>query len=273
MAALKNDQVAKYESDGVLFPVPALSKSETEYFLARFHELLGALGDGVGPRHLGQSHLHFPWIYDLVRQPAILDIVQDVIGPDILVHSLTPFWKRPHDHTYVSWHQDGHYMTLDQPAFVSAWVALTESTAENGCMRVVPGSHRAGRLPHGETALSAKNLLSSGLEIAVNVDDDDGVDVVLRPGELSLHHVNIVHGSNPNDSGKWRIGFAIRYVAPHVKQKASHFPVVLARGEDRYQQYDHLAEPPAYSIEEGWARQQAFSKSLTERRLTEGRRG
>ena len=273
MIALTSDQVESYQSAGVLFPVPVFSQSETEYFLACFHALLAALGDGVGPRHLGQSHLHFPWIYDLVRRPAILDIVQDVIGPDILVHSLTPFWKRPHDHTYVSWHQDGHYMALDQSAFVSAWVALTESTPENGCMRVVPGSHRAGRLPHGETALSATNLLSSGMEVAMSVDDDDAVDVVLRPGELSLHHVNIVHGSNPNESDKWRIGFAIRYVAPHVRQKASHFPVVLARGEDRHYHYDHLAEPPTYSIEEGWTAQQSFTKRLTERRRTEGRRG
>lgn len=273
MVVLTSDRVAEYESAGVLFPVPALSTSVTEYFLSRFQELLAELGDGVGPRHLAQGHLHFPWIYDLATRATILDVVEDVIGPDILVHSLTPFWKRPHDRSFVSWHQDGHYMALDEPAFVSAWVALTPSTPENGCMRVVPGSHRAGRLPHGETALSPNNLLSSGLEIAVDIEDGNGVDVVLKPGELSLHHINIVHGSNPNESGKWRIGFAIRYVAPHVKQKASHFPVVLARGEDRHRHYEHLKEPPSYSTEAGWAAQQAFSKSLTERRRTEGRRG
>ena len=142
---------------------------------------------------------------------------------------------------------------LSRPAFVSAWVALTDSATDNGCLRVVPGSHRTGRVAHGETARSAQNLLTSGMEVSAGVDELDAVDVELKPGEASLHHVDLVHGSRANMSGRPRIGFAIRYVAPDVTQGVWHHPVLLARGRDDHHHFE-LREPrQAGSLEQGVA--------------------
>jgi non-heme Fe2+,alpha-ketoglutarate-dependent halogenase len=265
--------VDEYRNFGILFPIPVLTDAEVADYYSSFQKLLSLIGDDAKPAVLAQCHLHFDWACRLATHPAILDVIQEIIGPDILVHSLSVFWKRPYDQTFVSWHQDGHYMQLSEPAFVSAWVALTPSQPANGCLRVVPGSHLRGRLPHGATAVSEKNLLSSGLEIAVEVKEEEALDVVLRPGEMSLHDLNIVHGSNANGSEMWRVGFAIRYADPRVKQVAPHHPVILARGEDRYHHYDVVPSPAPMAAETALEKQYAFSEWLTNLRRSQGRRG
>ena len=133
----------------------------------------------------------------MCRNPRILDAVEGVIGPNILVWGANFFLKEPRSDAYVSWHQDATYWGLEPADIVTAWVALTPSTVESGCMRVVPGTHSDGILAHRET-WADDNLLSRGQEIAVDVDLDKVVDVVLKPGEMSLHHVKIAHNSEPN---------------------------------------------------------------------------
>lgn len=266
-------QIADYRQDGVLFPAAALTPEEAAGYLNCIEEIERAYGGNPKSHELSQCHLHFEWARRLVSHAAILDAVEDVIGPDILVHATSIFQKRPYDGTYVSWHQDGYYMRLDRPDFVSAWVALTDSTRENGCLRVVKGSHRRGRLAHTDSAVAERNLLSSGLEIAVRVDESTATDVVLRAGEMSFHDVNIVHGSNPNLSGRHRTGFAIRYVAPHVKQASSHHPVLLVRGEDRHGNFDVHTESPPEDFAQAVAQQKRFSANLRAMRQAEGRRG
>jgi non-heme Fe2+,alpha-ketoglutarate-dependent halogenase len=267
------EQRASYRQDGVLFPLPALSPEEVAECLRCIEDLRQAHGGNPKSHELSQCHLHFEWARRLVMHPAILDAVEDVIGPDILVHATSIFQKRPYDGTYVSWHQDGYYMRLDRPDFVSAWVALTDSTRENGCLRVVKGSHLSGSLVHSDSAVAERNLLSSGLEIAVQVDESAATDEVLRAGEMSFHHVNMVHGSNPNLSGFHRTGFAIRYVAPHVKQASPHHPVLLARGKDRYGCFDLQTSFPLADFAQAVAAQRRFSADLRARRQAQGRRG
>jgi non-haem Fe2+, alpha-ketoglutarate-dependent halogenase len=259
-------ELNSYRRDGVLFPISVLNQAEVTGFLACLKELETGLGGAPKPHELGQCHLFFSWAHDLIRHPRILDVVEDVIGPDIVVHATTIFQKRPYDATFVSWHQDGYYLGLDQPDFVSAWVALTDSNAENGCLRVVRESHQRGSFPHGNSAASDRNLLTSGLEIAVEVEESEATDVVLRPGEISLHHVNIVHGSNPNHSGAPRVGFAIRYVAPHVTQTRPHFPVVLVRGNDRHGHFALQNDPPGNDFAQSLAAFREFSAKLNARR-------
>jgi ectoine hydroxylase-related dioxygenase (phytanoyl-CoA dioxygenase family) len=268
---LSVEQKLTYDNEGILFPLGVLSASEVAIYRNHYLDLEDRLGGD--PRAMSQCQLHFRWAYDMAAHPAILDIIEDLIGPDILVHSTTFFTKLPRDACYVSWHQDGHYLGLSAPCYASAWVALTASDPQNGCMRVVPGSHRQGKQPHGATALSDRNLLSSGLEIAVEVDESEVTDVVLEPGEISLHHVDIVHGSNPNLSDRRRIGYAIRYVAPHVRQTSRHHPVMLARGKDEYGYFDTRQDPPGDSIEEGMAAQLEFRHWLAKLRVEQGRKG
>jgi ectoine hydroxylase-related dioxygenase (phytanoyl-CoA dioxygenase family) len=132
---------------------------------------------------------------------------------------------------------------------ISAWVALTNSRVENGCLRVVAGSHARQVLPHAQSSTEKTARLS--LEIAVEVDEAEATDVVLKAGQMSLHHPYIIHGSKPNQTDELRLGFAIRFVAAHVKQSLPHHAVVLARGRNDHHHFELLPEPPTDDIEKG----------------------
>jgi ectoine hydroxylase-related dioxygenase (phytanoyl-CoA dioxygenase family) len=261
-------QVKQYERDGFLFPIPVLSAEEVLQYRAALEELEAQLGNKLKPVQVVQPHLHFRWAYDLATHPAVLDVVEAIIGPNILVHTTSIFCKYPYDPAYISWHQDGYYWRLSAPRLVSAWIALSDSHPENGCMRVLPGTHRQ-RLAHCEHRHDA-NLLTSGLTVAGDIDQTAAVDLVLRAGEMSLHHVQIVHGSEANRSASKRIGFAIRYVAPDVSQALEHHVVVLARGRDAHHHYELLDKAPAGSIAEGIAAQAAFARRRDEKHRYHG---
>lgn len=255
-SALGQEARTRYAASGVLFPIPALGAEDVSRYRSAFLALAAALGGEPKPAQLGQCHLFFRWAYELAVHGAVLDAVERLIGPDILVHSTTLFPKYPRDPSFVSWHQDGHYWDLDAPSLVSAWIALTDSTPENGCVRVVPGSHRA-RVAHTERR-TARNLLTTGLEVAAQVDEAQALDVLLPAGSMSLHHVNLVHGSQPNASHHMRLGFAVRYVAPYVRQPTPHHAVLLARGQDRHRHYTH-ASPPRLDASGAVAAHAAFA--------------
>jgi non-haem Fe2+, alpha-ketoglutarate-dependent halogenase len=258
MKSLSNLQIADYHRDGICFPVDALTQEEVHAARYEFERFESYFGGSPSPERMRHLQLFLPWARRLALHTRVLDAVEDLIGPDILVHSATMFCKHPGDGAYVSWHQDGHYWGLDEPRLVSAWVALAPSTPENGCLRVVRGSHQTGNLPHGETALSERNLLTSGLEVAVQVDESEASDVVLNSGQMSLHNVNIVHGSKPNRSSSVRIGFAIRYVSPEVKQRTTHPPVLVARGRNRNINFAIFEGRPYDSIPDAVAACEAF---------------
>jgi non-haem Fe2+, alpha-ketoglutarate-dependent halogenase len=222
----------------VLFPIRVLDDAGIAACLAA---VAGIDARPAGERRGLMLHKSFyvsTTLSDLCRNPRVLDAVEGVIGPNILVWGANFFLKEPHSDAYVSWHQDATYWGLEPSDIVTAWVALTPSTVESGCMRVVPGTHKGGLVAHRET-WAADNLLSRGQEIAVDVDLDKVVDVVLRPGEMSLHHVDIAHNSEPNRSAQRRIGFAIRYVGAHVRQAGGvRDTAMLVRGEDRWHNFD-----------------------------------
>lgn len=257
-------QLEDYARDGVIHPLPALDGEE----IARFRRGAEELADwfeGEKPAFSGQAHLFHRWAYDLATHPCILDTVTAILGDDILVHSTSLFFKRPQTADFVSWHQDGFYWNLDEPRLVSAWIALTDSAPDNGCLRVVPTSH-ARRLEHRSAPMREHDLLASGLEIAVDVDDRDARDIVLEPGQMSLHHVLIVHGSHANLSPRPRIGFAVRYVSPAVRQEREHHEVLLARGRDRHGHYRVIEGPPA-GDSDAFVRQATFNRERVTRHL------
>jgi non-haem Fe2+, alpha-ketoglutarate-dependent halogenase len=169
--------------------------------------------------------------------------VEDVIGPDILCWGSSFFIKEPHNPGFVSWHQDSTYWGLDPADVVTAWVAFSDSNAANGAMRVIPGSHLMDQVPHRDT-FRPENLLSRGQEVTVDVDERQAVMLELAAGEMSLHHVRLIHGSDPNPSGMRRIGFAIRYIPTHVRQVAgSHDSATLVRGTDRHGHFEPEQRP------------------------------
>ena len=238
--------VARYQRDGFFFAITVLTTAEAAEYRGRLEAVEAEHGGALTGELRHKPHLLFTWLADLVRRPAILDAVEDVLGPDLLVWSSSFFIKNGRDAAFVSWHQDATYWGLSEPDVLTAWVAFTEATIENGAMRMVPGSHTE-QLAHRDT-FAPDNLLSRGQEIEVVVDETRGVDIVLRAGEMSLHHVRMVHGSPPNRSDDRRIGFAIRYVATHVKQVAGDVDgAMLVRGVDDHHHFvpEH---PPAADL-------------------------
>jgi ectoine hydroxylase-related dioxygenase (phytanoyl-CoA dioxygenase family) len=193
---------------------------------------------------LSETHFVLPWVYEIVTNPRVLDAIEGLLGPNLIAWNSNWFTKMPGEKSFVSWHQDGTYWKLNPPTVVTAWVALSPSLASNGCMRVIPGTHTQPMIPQRETYLP-ENALSRGQEIAVEVDEKQAVDLSLRPGEMSLHHIWIIHGSNANRSkGTPRIGIAIRYTKPEVAQESPTKPFgMLIRGEDTFGNFD-LQPPP-----------------------------
>jgi ectoine hydroxylase-related dioxygenase (phytanoyl-CoA dioxygenase family) len=239
---LAADAVERYQRDGILFPVDVMSPAAAAGLLQRLEANEREQGGRLAGRLNQKPHLLHPWMDQLVRAPAILDAVEDVLGPNLFCWGSQFFIKNARDESYVSWHQDGTYWGLSSPDVVTAWVALTPSRPENGCMRVIPGTHRS-QVPHADT-FAESNLLSRGQEIAVSVDLAQAVDVVLQPGQMSLHHVLIFHGSEPNGSDMRRVGFAIRYVPTHVAQASGiRESALLVRGVDEFGNFDHEISP------------------------------
>ncbi len=260
---LSQQQVESYRDDGVVFPARILSDTERTRYLGLYLELEERMKDRARPNQLAMAHLYYDWAYELVTHPRILDLVEDVLGPDVVIWSASFFTKPPHDPGYVSWHQDATYWGLDLSEVTTAWLALSDSTVENGCMRMVSGSHTQPILSHLETH-AEDNLLSRGQVVEVEVDESEAVDVILKAGEASLHHVNIIHGSNANSSNSSRIGFAIRMVTPRVKQTGYQFPAILGRGSDPYHHYEYAKKPTHGNSEEAMATHIAAYRKIAE---------
>lgn len=241
---LSSAAVEQFRRDGFYFPVRVMSVAEARAYRDRLEAHERAQGAPLQSNMRHKVHLLFRWANELVRRPAILDAVEDLIGPDILCWTTNFFIKEANNPAFVSWHQDATYWGLDPDDVVTAWLALSDAPIESGAMKFLPGSHRGRQLAHVDT-FHPDNLLSRGQEIAVDVDERDGVFVPLRAGEMSLHHVKLVHGSEPNRTGDRRIGLAIRYIPPYVRQLKVRDSAMLVRGVDRYGYYDPEPEPAA----------------------------
>ncbi len=263
MKSLSEAAVRQYRELGFYAPVPVLSRDEASALRRRL-EAFEAGGSGVQGAVRHKPHLLFTWLNDLIRHPRILDAVEDVIGPDILCWGTSFFIKEQRNPSYVSWHQDSTYWGLEPPDIITAWVAFTASTAANGAMRVIPGTHKLDQVAHRDT-FAADNLLSRGQEITVDVDERQAVMLELAAGEMSLHHVRLIHGSDPNPSDDRRIGFAIRYIPTYVRQVAgSHDSATLVRGADRYHHFEHERRPDADMSESALAYHAAITGAHAE---------
>ncbi|HEY1934889.1 MAG TPA: phytanoyl-CoA dioxygenase family protein [Acetobacteraceae bacterium] len=244
MRLLSEAAVRQYQEQGYYAPVRAISMAEAAALRTHLETHEAGAGRLAGPLRQ-KSHLLFTWLNELIRHDRILDAVEDLIGPDILCWGSSFFIKEPRNTAYVSWHQDSTYWGLDPADVVTAWIAFSDSTLENGAMRVIPGSHKLDQVPHRDT-FEPENLLSRGQEIMVDVNEREAVALPLQAGEMSLHHVRLIHGSEPNPSGTRRIGYAIRYVPTYVRQVAgAHDTATLVRGVDRFENFEEEQRPDA----------------------------
>ncbi|HTW51940.1 MAG TPA: phytanoyl-CoA dioxygenase family protein [Stellaceae bacterium] len=260
LKALSEDQIAAYHRQGYLAPVPVMSEADARALRGTLEAIEAGMGGPLRGDIRHKAHLLFPFLADLIRHPAILDAIEDILGPDILCWNTNFFIKEAETPSFVSWHQDSTYWGLSSPDVCTAWIALTPSNLDNGAMAVIPESHTHDQIPHRDT-FDRHNLLTRGQEIAVEVDERAAVSLVLRPGEMSLHHVRLVHGSPPNLSLDRRIGFAIRYIPTSIYQVEGTDSATLVRGEDRYGHFE-LEPRPERDMQDEML---ALHKRLTER--------
>jgi phytanoyl-CoA dioxygenase PhyH len=237
---LSEAEIAAYRDNGYHFPIQALSADEAAGFRRKLEDYEAETGGPIKGEMRHRSHVLFPWIDEMIRHPQVLDAVEDVLGPDILCWNTSFFIKEAHDPGFVSWHQDATYWGLSSSDVMTVWIAMSPANKVSGCMKFISGTHRQ-QVAHADT-FDQNNLLTRGQEIAVEVNEADAVHAVLKPGQASLHHVLLYHGSEPNRSDERRIGLAVRYIPTHLKQAVgSRDWATLVRGKDSYHHFE-----PAY---------------------------
>jgi hypothetical protein len=238
---LTDDQLHCFQKQGIVYPIRVLSPDQSLAYRHVCDRLEAELGGQPRTVEVRQMHLHFAWAYRLATEPRILDAVEDLLGPDLVIWATELFAKHPSDASVsIGWHRDGPYMGLDPDQTLTAWVALSESTLENGCMRFA----REGDRKQTTQWQVRDSRSSAGGHVARNVPQGETVPVILQAGEMSLHDVHVLHGSDPNRSNQKRVGFAIRFTTPQVRPAVDRPPAILARGADHYG-YFELWEPPS----------------------------
>ena len=239
-----------YERDGVLPRIDVYTKDEIDGFRACFDEIEAREGKEVCQIGIHGRHMDEKFIWELATNPRVLDVMVELMGPDVMLLSTHFFCKYPEKDpkSFVAWHQDVTYWGLEPPIAHTAWIAIDESDVENGCMRVIPGTHRAGIAPHAKSE-TAGNLLSIDQEIPnEHVDESSAIDLILDAGQMSVHDGHLFHASMPNRSDRRRCGLTVRFIPPQVKQtkvnslKSNWFPI-LVRGEDRYRNFGQTKMP------------------------------
>ena len=248
MKRLTETQRAVFAAQGYLAPIDALSTAEAAQYGRRLATLLADQDGRANAGLRNKPHLLFRWAADLVSDPRVLDAVEDLIGPDLLILRSVFFVKPAHDPGCVAWHQDVAYWDLNaDDRVVSAWIALTDSTAANGCVRVVPGSHLAPLHDH-HLGRDGDNRLIHGQAAAVDVPLEEATCLELRAGQMSLHDGRLLHGSPGNSSDGMRAGLAVRYITPDVRQRGLRNGATLVRGTDRFGYYD-LEPMPRFDLD------------------------
>ncbi|MDF1790415.1 MAG: phytanoyl-CoA dioxygenase family protein [Thalassobaculaceae bacterium] len=236
-------QMDAYHRDGFLSPVTVMTEAEAADYRARLEAAEAAWPEAMQGANRNNAHLNLRVLDELTHHPKILDAVEDLLGPDLLVCGTVLFIKEPGDPGFVSWHQDAKYMGLDPYTDATTiWLALSPATLESGCMRMSPGSHGAGMRDHDDT-YQETNILTRGQSVH-DVDEAAAVDTPLRPGQMSIHNLAVLHASSPNRSSDRRIGFAVQsYLKPTVRQTRGETFVQLARGTDPNRYLHHIGRP------------------------------
>lgn len=241
---LSKQQVEQYHEQGFLAPIDVISEEAAGAYLRRLETAEAEYPEHLNAQNRNNPHLAFRCLDELVHHPRILDAVEDLLGRDFSLWGSVLFIKEPQTSHFVSWHQDATYMGLEPQDFVTPWLALTPSNREMGCMSMIPGSHRQPILAHEET-FHEDNILTRGQQIP-GVDEARAVDLVLKPGQMSLHHARTIHGSQPNRSGRRRAGFAIQAYAPAgTRQLIGENLWMPMRGDGMAADFIELARPSA----------------------------
>jgi ectoine hydroxylase-related dioxygenase (phytanoyl-CoA dioxygenase family) len=240
-----------YDRDGFVLPIDTVDTTEAKALRDDLEAAESELASDPEKLALLRSYPDrlLPSFDALTRNPVLVEAASAILGPNLMVWSGSLFIKEANSPKIVSWHQDLTYWGLDDAEETTCWVALSAATVDSGCMKFVPGSHKTQIVPHNDT-YDDNNLLTRGQEIAVDVNEDDAILVALQPGQASMHHGHLFHASGPNVTDDRRIGMAIRYIKPSMKQKSGDRPLVaLVNGVDEHENFT-IAGPPRGRLNE-----------------------
>jgi len=242
---------SQFEEDGYFSPLRLFDKSTA----LSYREILETVEQKTGSlNYRYKIHTVVEMAYKLATNKELLDSVEALLGPNILLYNTSFVIKEPHSKTHISWHQDLTYWGFNDDKQVAAWIALSDATEENGCMHMIPGSHKGGQLPH-RTTKDSNNLLHHGQTIE-GASEEQSRCIPLNAGEASLHHGWTMHTSYPNKSDDRRIGLTINYISTDMFQtQTEHDSAMLVRGVDHYNHFK--IDTPSSTIfdENAWNKQ------------------
>ena len=242
MSYLSSNQLKQYEDEGFVCPINIFSKEKAKEIRNEIELIENKIPEELEKSGRYNAHLISPLLDEVTHNSKVLDAVESIIGENILVCGTTLFIKNPNEKGFVSYHQDAKYIGLEPHNWVTAWVAITDSNEENGCMRMWSGSHK-DKLKDHDQKFNEGNLLTRGQTIN-NVPKEETTPLILKAGQMSLHHPTLVHGSDLNRSNDRRIGFVIQsYISTNVKQILGKNSVQLARGVDNFNFHEKIGRP------------------------------
>jgi len=223
-------QIEQYRDQGFLAPIDLMNEADAAELCRNFESLEENCGGDVSERFRIKAHLPFPWLCDLIRDARLLDVIEDIIGPNIRCWGASFFIKKPGDQRFISCYTDNFFYGTRPNQTLTAWVSFNASDLESGCIKFIPGTHKT--VAEHELRPDPNNMSSNG-QTVVDADESAAVDAILRPGQFSLHHESVVHGSSPNLSPNPRVGLSIHYCPPHVHEtRFDGATAMLLRGTD-----------------------------------------
>ena len=256
---LTKEQIEQYHDEGFISPVRVISEAQALSIKNQLEQVEAEFPDEINAESRNNLHLSFAFLDALAHNKIIVDAVEDLIGPDIALWASVMFIKEPSSKQYVSWHQDATYMGLDSIDFPTPWIALSPSNIETGCMTMIAGSHHSEIQNHEDT-FAENNILTRG-QVIPNIDKSKAVDLILEPGEMSIHHGAIIHGSQPNKSNQRRIGFSLQsYVPPSIKQVVGKNIWTHIRGQKRKDINGIELSRPNYNMDPITVEQRRFAE-------------
>ncbi len=241
-------QIEQYHDQGFISPIRVISEQEALSIKDELEQVEKEFPEEINSESRNNLHLSFAFLDALAHNKIIVDAIEDLIGPDISLWASVMFIKEPSSKQYVSWHQDATYMGLDSLDFPTPWIALSPSNKETGCMTMIAGSHKTKIQDHEDT-FAENNILTRG-QVIQDVDESKAVDLILKPGEMSIHHGAVIHGSQPNNSNQRRIGFSLQsYMPNNVKQIVGRNLWTHIRGQKRQDDDGMLLERPRFNMD------------------------
>ena len=263
-AVLTPEQIEQFNTEGYVTPVRIMDAAEAGTLRCKLEATEAARGGKLAPTERSKAHMLFKWLDDLIRDPRVLDPIEQLIGPNILCWN-TLFWiKEAQSPSFVSWHQDTKYWGLSSERVITAWLALSPSSLDAGCMRVMPRTHIGDVLPHDDQ-YHQDNLLTRGQQITEGVDDAEAIYMPLQVGEMSLHNYRLAHASGPNNTDDRRIGVSMHFMPTETGQIVGNWDsAALVRGEDTFGNFTHTPIPAADFDEEAVAFHAKAAQAINE---------